>query len=168
MGKKSLSQAKNDIRTCLIEIVDPSPNKSERDRLRGFFNHRCAYCGTKINQKSRKGHLDHLTAKKKGFNHISNRVLACSRCNGDDKRENPWRTFINSKGTKREIQTRISKIEQWAKDNEMPVKEKKGVKELRKIALAHSKHVCDLLEEQAKNLRKKISPKTGARRPDKF
>jgi hypothetical protein len=43
-----------------------------------------------------------------------NRVLACARCNGDEKREQPWRAFLQEKCPDNvERQSRIERIEAW-------------------------------------------------------
>lgn len=122
MGKKTVSQAKNDIKTCLNEIIDPSPSDKERDQIWDHFESQCCYCGESLNRKKREGHLDHLISKNSGgFNHISNRVLSCNVCNGDEKREADWTPFLKSKAkTTEEFEKRKQRIEDWTKKNPLP------------------------------------------------
>lgn len=77
-----------------------------------FFQGRCAYCGTSLNRQKREGHLDHLISTSAGgSNHLSNRVLSCGSCNGDQKREKSWQEFMKLKNpdqtTHRKRQRRI-------------------------------------------------------------
>jgi hypothetical protein len=92
MSAHSLSQAKNYIRQTLWKAVDPDPSTKQKHTLWVHFGSRCAYCGCELDPRNRKAHLDHLEAS--GRNHISNRVLSCSVCNGDDKREQNWELFL--------------------------------------------------------------------------
>ena len=91
----SLSLAKNSIRKTLWGIVDKEPTKRELKVLWAHFESQCAYCGMALKREERKGHIDHLEANRSiGRNHISNRVLACHICNGDQKREMDWQQFL--------------------------------------------------------------------------
>ena len=91
-------QAKNAIFKALLEIVDPPPKPSEERRIRAFFENRCAYCSCEIPPGGRTGHIDHLIPRQQGgTNHLSNLVLACNICNGDEKLDQGWRDFINHK-----------------------------------------------------------------------
>jgi hypothetical protein len=82
MSAHSLSQVKNYIRRTLWKAADPDPSTKQKQALWVHFGSRCAYCGCELDPKERKTHLDHLEAS--GRNHISNRVLSCNVCNGDD------------------------------------------------------------------------------------
>lgn len=103
------------MRRSLGAIFDPPPSKTEVDRLWGYFESRCAYCDTMINRESRTGHLDHLEPSSEGgSNNIHNHVLSCARCNGDEKREKPWRLFLQEKSeTSQAFQAKNEKIIQW-------------------------------------------------------
>jgi hypothetical protein len=92
MSAYSLSQAKNYIRHTLRKAVDPDPSAKQIQALWVHFESRCAYCGCELDRDNRKAHRDHLDAS--GRNHISNRVLSCNICNGDDKREQNWELFL--------------------------------------------------------------------------
>ena len=109
------SQAKNAISKALLEIIDPSPNNSKERTIRAFFENRCAYCGRDIPPLGRTGHIDHLVPRQNGgTNHISNLVLACNICNGDEKLDQDWRAFIQQKVSNvAERQQRIDRIEKW-------------------------------------------------------
>ena len=99
--KDSPSQAIGHIRAGLKAIVDPHPSASELTQMWEFFqNHdgrcQCAFCDEAIVPGTSEAHRDHLLSRKHGgLNHISNRVPACSRCNGNDKREMEWRDFLH-------------------------------------------------------------------------
>jgi hypothetical protein len=94
------------------EILDPSPGQSSFDRVWEHFRSECAYCGQPLDKASRQGHMDH--ADPVGGNHIRNRVLACGACNGDEKREMPWREFLRLKVSDARIRAAREKhIEDW-------------------------------------------------------
>jgi 5-methylcytosine-specific restriction endonuclease McrA len=96
--RKTPSYAKNIIRNTLREIVDPVPSEGEILDLWETFGSKCAYCNRPLEQGARQGHIDHLVSTiADGTNHISNRVLACSRCNGDEKRDQNWIEFLRLK-----------------------------------------------------------------------
>jgi hypothetical protein len=40
----------------------------------------------------RRGHVDHATIG--GGNQLGNLILACSRCNGGEKRDQDWQAFL--------------------------------------------------------------------------
>jgi gluconate kinase len=95
MPAPTISQAKNTIGRALRGLVDRSPSGTEIARLWRHFESECAYCGKPLNKDDRKAHLDHLDANLVvNRNHISNRVLACNICNGDEKRETDWQKFL--------------------------------------------------------------------------
>src|SRR5688572_18853574 len=88
MGKMTPSGAKNAIRRALFGIVDPHPNASQIHQIWSFFDSSCAYCGRSLVRGNRDAHIDHLVSKGSGgSNALSNFVLACGICNGDEKRE---------------------------------------------------------------------------------
>lgn len=99
-AKDTPSMAKNKIRRSLLAIIDPHPGRAEIDELWGYFQSSCAYCGILISRIARNGHLDHVVSSALGgSNCIHNHVLACARCNGDDKREEFWESFLARKVT---------------------------------------------------------------------
>jgi HNH endonuclease len=63
--------------------------------------------------------MDHLVSLAKGgTNHISNRVLSCARCNGDQKREHDWREFLYSKSvSSTQFRRREERILGWVEMN---------------------------------------------------
>ena len=104
--------AKNHIRRALRTILDPEPSKSAIAHLWDYFKSACAYCGHALSKDARIGHIDHLIHD--GPNHISNRVLACPTCNGDEKREGRWLDFLRKKAKNRgDFQLRKRRIETW-------------------------------------------------------
>jgi hypothetical protein len=97
-AKDTPSMAKNRIKRALIAIIDPHPSRAEIDGLWSYFQSACAYCGTVISRETRTGYLDHVvSAALGGSNCIHNHVLACARCNGDEKREEFWESFLAKK-----------------------------------------------------------------------
>jgi hypothetical protein len=119
----SPSQARNAIKKALISIVDPHPKKRDKDAMWQHFNSSCAFCGTALVRNSRLGHGDHLVpASGGGKNHIFNRVLACSTCNGDEKLDENWITFLNRKAKEQNLnqddaRRRKCLIEMWQEKN---------------------------------------------------
>ena len=115
MAKNTPSMAKNMIRRSLLAVIDPHPSKSEIDQLWKYFQSSCAYCGIEILRESRTGHLDHVVSSAMGgSNSIYNHVLSCSICNGDDKREESWQSFLPRKAIDQNLLTeRHSRIAQW-------------------------------------------------------
>jgi hypothetical protein len=113
MSAHSLSQVKNYIGHTLRKAVDPDPSAKQIQALWAHFESRCAYCGCELDPDNRKAHRDHLEAS--GRNHISNRVLSCGVCNGDDKRERNWESFLSEKcGSAIEVhKTRRQRILDW-------------------------------------------------------
>jgi hypothetical protein len=118
MPAHSLSQTKNSIRRALWNLADPQPSIAEVQLLWAHFQSKCAYCGAVLNKNERKAHLDHLEV---GRNHISNRVLSCGICNGDEKREQNWESFLASKcrNDGATLQSRRKKILAWKKQSPM-------------------------------------------------
>jgi hypothetical protein len=108
----SVSQAKNIMRRAISEIVDSGLTQSEKDRLWLHFDAKCAFCAEPIERFSRTGHVDHLETD--GGNGPRNRVLACARCNGDEKRDRDWREFLKEKSDGTEaLAQRRSVIDSW-------------------------------------------------------
>ena len=107
--------AKNKMRRCFAAILDPHPTKSEVKKLWEYFSSRCAYCGITIELLSRTGHIDHaVSSSSGGGNGIHNHVLSCSRCNGDEKREESWESFLERKCQNQiELAERKQRILKW-------------------------------------------------------
>ena len=98
MAKNTPSMAKNQMRRCLRAIVDPHPTGEEVSELWTYFQSACAYCGLSLTRGARDGHVDHVVPHSSGgSNSIYNHVLSCSRCNGDEKREEDWESFLARK-----------------------------------------------------------------------
>jgi len=115
MPKMTLGYAKNTIRRALRTVVDPEPTAKEVSSLWEYFGSACAYCGLLLKKENREGHIDHLiSATKDGVNHISNRVLSCPICNGDEKGESPWLEFLTRKVKDSSLfESRKNRIEKW-------------------------------------------------------
>ena len=103
------------MRRSLVAIYDPHPSKTEVNELWKYFESRCAYCGEPIERESRTGHLDHLVPSSEGgSNNIHNHALSCARCNGDEKREESWNSFLATKSENPSVhEERKAKIECW-------------------------------------------------------
>ena len=115
MPKDTPSMARNKIRRCLAAIVDPHPSAADKVMLWEYFESECAYCGVTLRREDRSGHLDHVLASSAGgSNSIYNHVLSCGRCNGDEKREENWETFLSRKEPNPAVaQARRLRIESW-------------------------------------------------------
>ena len=114
------SKVKNSMRKSLLEMIDPSPSKQEVGRVWAFFDSKCAYCGVELSRVRREGHIDHLVPLSvNGVNHVSNRVLACGTCNGDEKRDVHWAEFIVQKCSANQtvLNERVAKIRGWQQLN---------------------------------------------------
>lgn len=109
------SKARNLMKRALREIIDPSPTVEERDALWERFDSCCIFCGRRLDPQAREGHLDHLDSSTGGGgNSIGNRVLACGKCNGDEKREQDWKAFLAQKcPDKKERERRLQLIRDW-------------------------------------------------------
>lgn len=113
----TVSMAKNIMRRAIREIVDPELTRLEKDALWAHFESCCAFCGKPIERSSRTGHVDHLEGG--DGNGPRNRVLACARCNGDEKRERPWRDFLAEKSIGEAVAAeRHARIEAWVEMHE--------------------------------------------------
>jgi len=115
MPRVTPSMAKNTIKRSLRSIVDRELSATEKSAIWNHFSSQCAYCGKKLSRDGREGHIDHLIPTTSGgTNHISNRVLSCPPCNGDEKREEDWITFLNRKITDSATrEERMRRIEAW-------------------------------------------------------
>ena len=103
--------AKNLMLRAMREILDPSP--LDVGPVWDYFESRCAYCDVALDAAGRSADIDHAEAA--GGNHLGNLVLVCGRCNGDHKRDKPWRAFVASKSaTERAAVARVARIETWA------------------------------------------------------
>ena len=110
------SQARNAIKKSLKELIDPKPTKAQQDQIWQYFENQCAYCGCDLIRKERKAHLDHVVADADGgSNRLCNLILSCATCNGDEKREMDWQTFLLQKcqGKTPAYQQRHNRITQW-------------------------------------------------------
>ena len=107
--------AKNLMKRSLNAVIDPTPKKVDIDRLWLFFDSSCAYCKVKLIRSERLGHLDHIVPHSAGgTNDIHNHVLSCSRCNGDEKREEHWESFLARKAPSAKIYAeRANWIREW-------------------------------------------------------
>lgn len=107
--------AKNKMRRCFGAILDPHPSKVEVTNLWDYFGHACAYCGQKLDRSGRNGHLDHVVPSSEGgTNSIYNHVLSCARCNGDEKREESWESFLRRRvPDSAKSLSRKQRIESW-------------------------------------------------------
>jgi hypothetical protein len=86
---------KNILRRVLWAAFEDDLTKDERILMVKHFKRRCAYCGRTLKER---WHADHiLSVDQGGYNHISNRVPACARCNEREKREMKWSDFLRTK-----------------------------------------------------------------------
>jgi HNH endonuclease len=116
MPKMTPGYAKNTMRRALRAVIDPEPSASEIAKLWEYFGSACAYCGRGLSRGNREGHVDHLISG--GTNHISNRVLSCPVCNGDEKREADWLVFLRKKTCDDQVfRKRRQRIESWHESN---------------------------------------------------
>jgi hypothetical protein len=118
MGKMTPSAAKNAIRRALAGVIDRHPSQSQVHKIWEYFGDACAYCGKELRRSHREGHIDHLISG--GSNSLGNRVLACSLCNGDEKRDEHWETFLRKKATIPELfAARHKRIQEWTASHAM-------------------------------------------------
>ena len=118
MGKMTPSAAKNAIRRALVGIIDPHPNATQIHRIWAFFDSSCAYCGRSLVRGNRDAHIDHLVPLGAGgSNALANFVLSCGICNGDEKREENWQSFLRRKAPDDvTCDLRRKRIEAWIDD----------------------------------------------------
>lgn len=57
--------------------------------------------------------MDHL--KNNGHNCVANRVLSCSECNSDEKRDSDWERFFGTKAEGADFVARKKNIQNWLK-----------------------------------------------------
>lgn len=114
-AKDTPSMAKNKIKRSLLAVLDPHPKPNEIFELWAYFDSSCAYCGIAIPRDSRSGHVDHVVSSALGGgNCIHNHVLSCARCNGDEKREESWESFVIRKAPTPALATeRHAHISAW-------------------------------------------------------
>jgi hypothetical protein len=113
-AKDTIPHAKNVLKRALRAAVDPHPNQAQIKAAAEFFDHQCAYCGTKLPEEF---HSDHLVpARYGGSNHISNRVPACPECNEKEKLDKPWEVFLRDKAGDA-FEARKARILEWLKAN---------------------------------------------------
>ena len=108
--------AKNKLIRALRALLDPPPSASAVAAIWQYFGSQCAYCGKTLSREKREGHLDHVRCVADGgSNSIHNRVLACGACNGDEKREESWESFLRKKWSIDGAQfvERKPRIERW-------------------------------------------------------
>jgi hypothetical protein len=144
--RKSVPQAKNVMLRAMQEILDPSP--LDVGPVWDYFESRCAYCDLPLDIGSRSAHIDHAEAA--SGNHLGNLILACGACNGDDKREMPWRDFVASKAvTDNDAAARVDRIEAWAQmhpraDQPTPPEALRIADEIRALATEFSAKCVEL------------------------
>ncbi|HVL48147.1 MAG TPA: HNH endonuclease signature motif containing protein [Candidatus Thermoplasmatota archaeon] len=93
--------------------MEPDISKEQRLSMAAFFDNRCAYCEGALGGR---WHADHLVpVDVGGFNHISNRVAACPKCNEHEKRDMDWRRFVEIKSAAQQeiLASRLDRIENW-------------------------------------------------------
>lgn len=115
MPQPSIPQAKNTLRRALRAMLDPELRPAEVNSIWTYFRSACAYCELPLTRSSREGHIDHLVSTAQGgTNHISNRVLSCGACNGDEKRERAWEEFLRAKSSDDStFASRGARIHEW-------------------------------------------------------
>lgn len=116
----SLPKAKNAMRRAVADLLSRPLTPREKDLVWEYFGSQCAYCDKVVDRTHRHGHMDHLDCSAVGGgNYIRNRVLACKECNGNEKREGDWQTFLKSKCTDAVMfKRRRDKIRTW--QNQFP------------------------------------------------
>jgi 5-methylcytosine-specific restriction endonuclease McrA len=109
------STAKNHMRRTLAALLDPHPKADHVTALWEHFGSSCAYCGWVLKRSRREGHRDHLVSHAAGgANSIYNSVLACARCNGNEKREADWKAFLRAKAPSPDLfKERKAVIDAW-------------------------------------------------------
>jgi len=104
----------------ISEVLDPSPTEKKKKRLKAFFRNECVFCGEKLGKAEGDTHFDHLVAASAGGgNGLSNRVIACSRCNVKEKRDTDWEPFLHTKCVDDQTFTRRRElILDWRRESE--------------------------------------------------
>lgn len=159
MAKTTPSMAKGHINRSLLQIIDKPPTKVQKQQIWKYFENKCAYCGIYIEPDSRKGHLDHLISTKDGgSNDIYNFVLACNICNGDEKRESQWQTFLQNKCSDLPSEIylkRLLHIENWHNQSEVDQLDTEILNKIQAI-IEKAKNDFDCSVEQMRILRDSI------------
>ncbi len=107
----SPSLAKNQMARALRGIISPKITGKMIAEIWTHFESKCAYCEATIVRESRTGHLDHLESQSAAnANNSPVLVLACAKCNGDEKREKNWHEFLIEK-SKNEIASYKRRLE---------------------------------------------------------
>ena len=156
-AKDTPSMAKNKIKRSLLAIVDPHPKPSEVTELWAYFDASCAYCGISIPRDSRTGHIDHVVSSALGgSNSIYNHVLSCARCNGDEKREESWQSFLARKANDPGVlAARHSRISSWlARNAYLPVQAEIGAQA--EVIISNAIDNFDSAVEELRGLRKGV------------
>lgn len=141
-----MPQAKNVMLRAMQEILDPSA--LDVGPVWDYFESSCAYCDDALEIRGRSAHIDHAEAG--GGNHLGNLVLACGTCNGDHKRDMPWRDFVALKSaTDRDAAARVARIEAWAQlhprmDKPVPPDALRIADEIRSLAAEFSAKCVEL------------------------
>lgn len=117
---------KNISRRVLWAALERDISRADRIAMAEFFEQKCAYCDCVLTARWHADHLDPVDSG--GFNHLSNRVPACPRCNEHEKRDMSWLTFLEQKcdGDEQVLRQRRERIESWTKSQlfkEPPVTE---------------------------------------------
>src|SRR5687768_18176520 len=109
---------KNIARRVLWAALEKDISRAGRLPWRIFFKQKCAYCNCELTMRWHADHLDSVDSG--GFNHLSNRVPACPRCNEHEKREMSWLIFLEQKcgGDKKLFRERGQRIERWKKSQQ--------------------------------------------------
>ncbi len=135
MPKDTPSMVRNKIRRSLRAILDPYPSPQDMQNIWGHFECCCAYCGVAIQRASRNGHMDHVVPSALGGNNcVNNYVLACARCNGDEKRQANWTAFLRKKAESPAIEAaRRDRIEKWLSGGALRIVDTKRAAEIETI-----------------------------------
>jgi hypothetical protein len=106
----TVPNAKNRMRRAIAAIVDPPPR--DEQPIWDHFGSACAYCGAGLDRKGRRAHMDHAISD--GGNQLGNLILSCATCNGDEKLDEHWRTFLERKVVDPGVRAaRAKRIEEW-------------------------------------------------------
>jgi hypothetical protein len=137
----SPARVKNLMHRAFNDLLDPPPSVAEQKRVRAHFGDRCAYCDAPA--EPRDGHLDHADAA--GGNGIGNLILACKRCNGDEKREMNWDQFVmlKSAGDAEAYVRRHARIAAWMAAHPTRVRPPAALVDLQAAAEAEAKAAFD-------------------------
>lgn len=149
--------AKNGMRRALRALFDTLPTPAEQARLWAYFDSSCAYCGQTLVLSERLGHIDHLVAHSMGgTNNIHNHVLACSRCNGDEKREEDWEVFLERKVAALDVRAaRHARIKTWMEQTPPASLPDQEMREAAEAIIARAVLDFEAAVEQMRALRQK-------------